>query len=302
VVLSFDVEEHHQIEAAAGLDLDPGLVARYGERVGPATRWILDRLAEVGSRATFFVVGQVARKDPALVRAIHDAGHEVASHGWSHRRVHAFTPRGFGEDLRLGKDALEQAIGAEVLGFRAPTFSIVRRTAWALDVLVERGFLYDSSIYPVRHDRYGVPHAPRSPFLAEGHRERILELPPATCRLLGLNVPVGGGGYFRLLPAPVMEAALRRASRECSGALMLYFHPWEIDAHQPRLPLPPLRGLRTYLGVRRGRDRLARLIARYPSTRAIDEARRLGPGLAALPRYAVHAPAARPRATTPGPA
>ncbi len=121
-----------------------------------------------GIKATFFIVGQIAERDPALVQAIHRAGHEVASHGWDHRRVLEMTPGTFREDLRRSKEALEQAIGAAVVGYRAPTFSIVRRTAWALDVLAESGLLYDSSIYPVRHDRYGIPEAPRAPFLAWG--------------------------------------------------------------------------------------------------------------------------------------
>ncbi len=194
VVLSFDVEEHDRIEAAAGLRLDPALRERYAGRVGPATRWLLDRLAGHDIKATFYVVGRVAERDPGLVRDIHDAGHEVASHSWEHRRVHGHTPASFREDLRRGRDALEQVTGSAVVGYRAPTFSVVRRTAWAIDVLAEEGMLYDSSVYPVRHDRYGVPGAPRGPFLARGFEQELLELPPATLRLFGTNVPVGGGG------------------------------------------------------------------------------------------------------------
>ena len=168
--------------------------------------------------------------------------------------------------MRQSKDALEQASGAAVVGYRAPTFSLVRKTAWALDVLAELGFLYDSSIYPVRHDRYGVPDAPRGPFLARGARHEILEIPPATVRIGGVNVPVGGGGYFRLLPWPLMKLALSLSRRDPqSGATVLYFHPWEFDPDQPRLPLKRLSRFRTYVGIRHSRSRLTRLLPATPS-------------------------------------
>jgi polysaccharide deacetylase family protein (PEP-CTERM system associated) len=286
VILSFDVEEHDRIEAAAGLDLAPALKAHYGARVAPATQWLLDRLEEREIKATFFVVGQVARSDPALVRAIHRAGHEVASHGWDHRRVLEMTPDAFRADVRRSTDALEQATGAAVVGYRAPTFSIVRRTAWALDVLAELGLLYDSSIYPVRHDRYGIPQAPRAPFLARGAGGAILELPPATLRILGTNLPVGGGGYFRLLPPGLLERALEQVRRGCRPAVaMLYFHPWEFDPEQPRLPLRPLARFRTYVGIARGRHRLGALLARHRFSRAVDVARRLDGRRRDLPSF-----------------
>src|SRR5437763_1827880 len=178
-ILSFDVEEHWRIEAARGLSLDEASKSYYAGRVSPPTHWILDELERYGQRATFFLVAQLARQQPELVRAIHRGGHEVANHGWDHQRVHNFSPAQFHDDIRQSKDALEQIIGEAVVGYRAPTFSIVRQTAWALDVLAENGVRYDSSIYPVRHDRYGVPDAPRGPFRAGGFRHEILELPPA---------------------------------------------------------------------------------------------------------------------------
>ena len=178
VILSFDVEEHHRIEAAAGLNVDPALKAHYDGRVAPPTYWLLDQLARHDIRATFFVLGPIARRDPGLIRAIHRAGHEVASHGWDHRRVHVMTPASFREDVRRSVDALEQVTGEAVVGYRAPTFSVVRQTSWAIDVLSELGLLYDSSIYPVHHDRYGVPDAPRVPFLVRGQRQRD----PRDCR------------------------------------------------------------------------------------------------------------------------
>jgi polysaccharide deacetylase family protein (PEP-CTERM system associated) len=288
LVLSFDVEEHDRIEAAAGLTIDSELSRTYRDRMKQATEWILEFLAERQISATFFVVGRIAETNSDLVRSIQDAGHEVASHSWDHRRIHKLTPEAFREDVRISKDALEQASGAAVVGYRAPTFSVVRQTAWALDILVELGMLYDSSIYPVHHDRYGVPQAPRGPFLAVGADREIVEIPPATLRLPGLNVPVGGGGYFRLLPGSLMRLAvsLSRKDRDC-GATMLYFHPWEFDPGQPQLPLKGLNRFRTYVGIGRSRGRLRRLVGTQKWIRAVDLARRLAERPERLARFRV---------------
>jgi polysaccharide deacetylase family protein (PEP-CTERM system associated) len=278
VILSFDVEEHHRIEAAAGLEIGSAVQIYYRGRLEPSTRWLLDRLAEHDIRATFFIVAEIAQHSPSLIRAIQAAGHEVASHSWSHQRVHSQTPESFREDLRKSKDALEQVTGAAVVGYRAPTFSITQDTAWAIDVLAEEGFLYDSSIYPIRHDRYGVPAAPRLPFRVRGKTSEILELPPATLRILRSRLPAGGGGYFRLLPLQVVLRAIEQIHRECRPAVaMLYFHPWEFDPAQARLPLGRLNRFRTYVGINRSRDRFNRLLERYDFTRAVDVARELSP-------------------------
>lgn len=285
-VLSFDVEEHHRIESARGVDVSTSLREHYSQRMEDATRWLLDELHAAGVRATFFILGQAARARPGLARAVHEAGHEVASHGWDHRRLHHLSPASLREDLRLGKDALEQATGASVRGYRAPTFSLVAQTAWAIDVLADLGFLYDSSIYPVRHDRYGIPTAPRGPFVLQGREREILEIPPATVRLGGLNLPIGGGGYFRLLPSTLMNQALDRSRRDPeTGATMLYFHPWEFDPDQPRLPLKRLNKFRTYVGLKRTRTRLARLLPAFSFTRADALAARLHQRLDDLPRF-----------------
>jgi polysaccharide deacetylase family protein (PEP-CTERM system associated) len=228
IVMSFDVEEHHRIEAASGLPCDDGRKSHYAGRMARTTFWLLEQLDRLGIEATFFFVGEIARTDPGLVRAAHRAGHEIASHGWDHRRVHVMGPDEFRDDIRRSKEALEAITGEAVVGYRAPTFSITRQTAWAIDVLVELGMRYDSSIFPVRHDRYGVPDAPRAPFIAHGRELSILELPPATLRLGSQNLPVGGGGYFRLFPLPVLEHALLQLERTCSPpAATLYFqvHP-----------------------------------------------------------------------------
>lgn len=183
---------------------------------------------------------------------------------------------------------MEQLIGEAVAGYRAPTFSVVSQTAWALDELAEAGFQYDSSIYPVRHDRYGVAAAPRAPFLAVGEHRSLLEFPPMTLRLFGANLPAGGGGYFRLFPLAVVEKAIRQTSKQCRPAVaMLYFHPWEFDPEQERLPLGNLSRWRTYVGVGRTRRRLDTLLGGHAFTRAVDVAAELRPSLGDLPVFRV---------------
>jgi polysaccharide deacetylase family protein (PEP-CTERM system associated) len=286
VILSFDLEEHYRIEAAAGLTIDAAQKRHYADRLVPSTHWLLEQLARFSARATFFVVGEIARHNPGLVRAIHAAGHEVASHGWDHRRVLAMSPAAFRQDIRQSKEILEDVAGTAVRGYRAPTFSIVRQTAWAIDVLAEEGMLYDSSIYPVRHDRYGVPAAPRVPFRLRGLRHDLLEIPPATLRLCGVNAPMGGGGYFRLFPLFLTRWALRQLRASCSPPVaMLYFHPWEFDLHQQRLPLGRLRSFRTYVGISRSQRRLVALMKGYDFARAIDVAKGLDQHWSMLPQF-----------------
>ena len=280
------MEEHHRIEAAAGLSVPADRQREYANRMDTATRRLLDQLAAAGVKASFYVVGEIATTHPTLVRAMHAAGHEVGSHSWDHRRVHRFDPKSFREDLMRSKDALEQVTGERVSGFRAPTFSVMRDTGWAIDVLAECGFEYDSSIFPVRHDRYGIPDAPRTPFMAVGVELELVELPPLTYRVLGMNLPVAGGGYFRLFPPAVMRAGLRQANRAAGpNVAMLYFHPWEFDPDQPRLPLGRLSHWRTYVGVAKTTGRLNRLLTGYPFRRAIDVVRDLR--TEDLPRFRV---------------
>lgn len=285
-VASFDVEEHHRIEAAANLTVSDDCRRDYAARMDTTTRRLLDQLAAAGVKATFYVVGEIATTHPELVRVVHAAGHEVGSHSWDHRRVHRFDPNSFRDDLMRSKDALEQVTGERVYGFRAPTFSVMRETGWAIDVLAECGFEYDSSIFPVRHDRYGIPDAPRTPFVAVGAGRELLELPPLTYRVARWNLPVAGGGYFRLFPPAVMRAGLRQAGRAAGpNVAMLYFHPWEFDPDQTRLPLGRLSRWRTYVGVGKTTARLTDLLGRYPFRRAIDAVRELR--TETLPRYRV---------------
>lgn len=291
VVLSFDVEEHDRIEAAVGLSVSSELKHTYAERMEVVTRRLLDQLATAGDvKATFYIVGQIGETRPRLVRAIADAGHEIGSHSYDHVRIHRHTPKSFAEDLRRSVGALEQAAGVPVVGFRAPTFSLTRQTAWAADVLLASGLRYDSSLFPVRHDRYGVPDAPRVPFWLTAAGGRILELPPLSYRLLGLNLPVAGGGYFRLFPPKVMAAGIRQMDGDPAALAMLYFHPWEFDPDQPKLPLGPLSRWRTYVGIGNSVARLGALLDRYRGRfrRAIDVVEELERAPDRLPTYCFH--------------
>lgn len=288
LVLSFDVEEHHRIEAAAGLSVEPSLRAEYARRMETTTRSLLDLLAEYQTKATFYIVGEIARDRPDLIAAVARAGHEVGSHSWEHQCVHRLSPAEFREDTRKSKDALEQAAGTAVVGYRAPTFSIGRRTPWAIDVLAELGFRYDSSIYPVRHDRYGEPDAPRGPFHIRGVTQSLLELPPLTWRCASVNLPVGGGGYFRLLPLLFMERGIAQTQQQVRPpVVMTYFHPWEFDPDQPRLPLRRVSRFRTYVGMRRSRPRLRTLLQRHRFTRAMDVASGLESSAESLPTFSL---------------
>jgi polysaccharide deacetylase family protein (PEP-CTERM system associated) len=246
----------------------------------------LEKLARHQVRATFFIVADVAERFRQLIRDIHRAGHEVASHGWDHQRLHRLTPASFREDLRRSKDSLEDITGEAVLGFRAPTFSLMACTSWAVDILAASGIQYDSSIFPVRHDRYGVPRAPRTPFRLSSGGQEVLEIPPLTWRLLGCNIPVGGGGYFRLLPLKLIEWASQQVHAQGQPPVtMLYFHPWEFDSTQTRLPLKAMSSWRTYVGIAKNGDRLDKLLGRHRFVRAVDLLDPLLRQAPALPRF-----------------
>jgi polysaccharide deacetylase family protein (PEP-CTERM system associated) len=216
-----------------------------------------------GVKATFFVLGWVADRHPQLVRDIHASGHEIASHGCRHHMLGRLTPEGFRQDLRDSRRRLENLAGRPVCGYRAPTFSLTHRTAWALDVLAEEGFEYDSSVFPIRHDRYGVPDAPRVAHRAVGPGGgTILEIPPLTVRFAGANWPIGGGGYLRLLPAALVVAALRALDRRGQRG-MIYLHPWELDPGQPVRPMGRLTCWRHRVNLHRTADKLAWLLRRF---------------------------------------
>lgn len=231
--MSVDVEDWFQVQAFAGV-IGRGEWDGLAPRVGANTGRVLDHFARVGVKATFFTLGWVAERDPVLMRRIVAEGHELASHGFGHERVDLIGQDAFRDDIRRAKAVLEDVSGARVIGYRAPTFSMgVRTTPWAHRVLAEEGYAYSSSIFPIRHDLYGEPDAPRGP-----HRpftDGVVELPMTTVRALGRNLPCAGGGWFRLLPYGLFRAGLRRVNAVEQWPGTFYFHPWEVDPDQPRV-------------------------------------------------------------------
>jgi len=269
-MLSFDVEEYFQVEAAARGGLASDQWDSYQRRAAPCVDRILQLLADHHASATFFILGWMARNEPEVVQTIARAGYEIASHGMSHAMLHRIGPEAFGAELRDSRKLLEDISGREVVGYRAPTFSITKKTnglpqntAWAIDVLAEAGYRYDSSIFPVRHDRYGWYGAPRFIHRATGPAGgQIIEIPPTTLHTLGRTLPVGGGGYLRLFPSALISLALTRAAR-AGLAGMIYLHPWEFDPGQPVLPMGRLTRLRHRVNLHKTEAKLAKLMRRH---------------------------------------
>jgi len=267
--LTFDVEEHFQVNAFES----PERRSRWLDdesRVERNTEKILELLERHRYRATFFVLGWVAERHARLVERIAAAGHEVASHGYGHELISRLTPDAFREDVRKAKKILEDVIGAPVTGYRAPSFTIMPGTSWALEVLVQEGYAWDSSVVPVLHDVYGWPGA--EPYLhrIETPSGPLWELPPSTAGLLGARVAVGGGGHFRLYPYPVIRTLLRRI--EAKGkTIVFYLHPWELDPGQPRMEGSPLSRFRHYFHLAQVEGRLERLFDdfRFASVREV---------------------------------
>lgn len=258
--MTVDVEDWYQVSGyepfvpRASWDAHESRVARN-------TGLVLDVLASRGVRATFFVLGWVAARHPALLREIAARGHEVASHGWDHRLATTLSRDALRDDLRRTSDAIEAACGHRPRGWRAPSFSVGRENLWVHDLLREEGYAYSSSVFPVRHDRYGIPDFPRRPVWLRGADGRGLwEFPMTTLRLFGRNWPVAGGGWMRLLPGAVMRAALRRVERE-GVPVAVYLHPWELDPGQPTVPGAAWRARwRHRLQLDRTRPRLEALL------------------------------------------
>jgi polysaccharide deacetylase family protein (PEP-CTERM system associated) len=230
--LTVDVEDYFQVSALAP-HIDPASWDRRECRVERNVERLLGLFAEHDAHATFFTLGWIAERYPHLVRRVLSAGHELASHGYSHLRCTEQSRAELLADVRRAKDLLEDIGGQAVLGYRAPSFSIGADNGWAFDVLLEAGYRYTSSVYPVRHDHYGMPDASRFPYDA---RPGLRELPITTIRVLGRNLPAGGGGYFRLLPYRLSRWALQRVNEVDARPAIFYLHPWEIDPAQPRVP------------------------------------------------------------------
>jgi len=284
-LLTIDVEDYFQVHAFSGV-IRADHWKDFELRVQRNTHKILEILDQENTKATFFVLGWIAERLPELVKTLDREGHEVASHGYGHQHIGKQTPEEFRADLRRSKDILQEITGKPVFGYRAPTYSITNRTLWALPILREEGFRYDSSIFPIRHDYYGIPAAPLTsfkigldhaklgrfsdlriepaPFTPAGpvplRDGDLLEIPVTTLRLYGLNIPLAGGGYFRLFPYWFVKWGLRRINEE-GKVFVFYFHPWEVDPDQPRVPGIPYRSrFRHYTNLDKTQRRLEKLV------------------------------------------
>jgi polysaccharide deacetylase family protein (PEP-CTERM system associated) len=279
--LTVDVEDYFQVQALA-----PAVPRTSWDtmerRVEANTERLLAVFDRAGVAATFFTLGWVAERHPALVRRIVASGHELASHGYGHERVDRLGPEAFRADIRRAKSVLEDSGGVATIGYRAPTFSVNAHTPWAFAIMEEEGYRYSSSVYPVRHDLYGMPHAPRLPYHPAGGA--LWEIPMTTARLFGRNLPCAGGGWFRLLPYQAFRLGLQRFHREHGTPALFYTHPWEYDPDQPRVPVQSrLSRFRHYVNLSRTEARLELLLRDF----AWDRLDRAFADVLARPRAAV---------------
>ncbi len=268
--LSVDVEDYFQVEAfSSRVDFEDW--NGFPPRVEDNTYRLLEILGEFGVKATFFCLGWVAERYPKLISRIAQEGHEVASHGYAHQPIYRQSRRTFRADIRRAKEILEGIVGKPVVGYRAPTFSITEDTLWALEVIAEEGYSYDSSIFPIRHDLYGFPEAPRFPFMVKEKYPfldcgNLMEFPMSTFSLLGINLPVAGGGYFRFLPYALLKWVFRVFNAR-GEPFIFYLHPWELDPSQPRINGVPWRSrLRHYFNLRGAEAKLKRLLGDFRFT------------------------------------
>ena len=260
--LTIDVEDYFQVNAFAGC-IRQDQWAGFPLRVGDNTRRILDLLDSFSLKGTFFILGWVAERLPALTQEIHRRGHEIACHGYAHELVYAIGPERFRADIRRSKKLLEEQTGERVNGYRAPSYSITGRSLWALEILVEEGFTYDSSIFPVIHDTYGIPDAERFPHRVQTAAGVLAEFPLTTLPLhfgsKHIRLPIAGGGYLRLLPVELINWGIRRINAREQQPAVLYFHPWEIDPGQPRIKAGLKSRFRHYLNLHRTEEKLRQL-------------------------------------------
>lgn len=269
-VMTVDVEDYFHVSAFDNIVSRAGWDA-FDSRVSRNTDRLLELFDRANVRSTFFVLGWVAERFPALVRRIAEQGHEVASHGFHHQLLYMLTPKQFREDVRAAKAALEDVSGLPVLGFRAPSYSVIESSMWALDVLIEEGHVYDSSIFPIHHDRYGIPNSPRHAYTLKRAGGSLLEVPGSTVRVGGVNLPIAGGGYFRQLPYAWTKWGIARVNRVEREPVVFYMHPWELDPDQPRMRVSRATRVRHYRGLDRTSDRLTRLLQdfRFDSVRSV---------------------------------
>ena len=253
------MEDYFQVAALEDVVGSHKNWAHYPARVENNTKTILGLLDKYNVKATCFIVGWIAEKFPQLVKDIHAAGHSIGCHSYYHRLIYDLTPEEFRQDSKAAKDALEQIIGQPVVAYRAPSYSITNKSLWALDILEELGFIYDSSIFPIYHDRYGIPDAPRFKYQVPGHN--LTEYPISTSIFLGRKIPVAGGGYFRLFPYWFTKMALKKINHKDKQPFIFYIHPWEIDPGQPRVHgLSALSKFRHYNNLNKTCGRFERLL------------------------------------------
>jgi polysaccharide deactylase family protein, PEP-CTERM locus subfamily len=269
--LTFDIEEHFQVSR-----FDSPIRRRhwgsFESRVAPNTCKVLELLARHQTKATFFVLAWVAERHPRLIKQIAECGHEIASHGYGHELVTAQTPELFRADVKKAKQILENLTGSPIQGYRAPGFTITRETLWALPILAEEGYTYDSSVVPIRHDHCGLPGADPWHHLRQTASGPIWEVPPSTVNLGAVRLPIAGGSYFRLLPFSVLFLLFKRIERQ-GRPLVMYFHPWELDPQQPRMEGPFLSRLFHYLNLGKMESRLSTLLSTFrfaPIAKQID--------------------------------
>lgn len=256
--LTIDVEDYFQVAAFEKV-IQPSTWENYPSRVKQNTTRILDLLDAYGVKGTFFIVGWTAERFPGLVKDIVARGHEIGCHSYLHQKIYNQTPEEFREDTKKAKDILEQASGRAILGYRAPTYSITKRSLWALDILQELGFKWDSSIFPIIHDNYGISDAPRFAYKLPNHD--MIEYPISTTLLWGRRIPVAGGGYFRIFPYWFTKMALARINEVERQPFIFYLHPWEIDPDQPRINNAGLKSkFRHYRNLNKSVERLCKLI------------------------------------------
>jgi polysaccharide deacetylase family protein (PEP-CTERM system associated) len=257
--MTVDVEDYFHVSAF------DRIVSRdrwdgFDSRVVKNTNSLLEIFDQSRVHATFFVLGWVADRFPALVRQIAASGHEIASHGYHHQLLYLLTPQQFREDVRSAKAAIENAAGVRVLGYRAPSFSVIESSRWALDVLIEEGHQYDTSIFPIHHDRYGIPNAKRHAHVVRRPVGTLVEVPGSTVRVAGINLAIAGGGYFRLFPYAWTHWGIGRVNRAERQPVIFYLHPWEVDPDQPRFKVDLSTRVRHYSRLDRTAPRLKRLL------------------------------------------
>jgi polysaccharide deacetylase family protein (PEP-CTERM system associated) len=260
--MSVDVEDYFHVSVFDGL-VPRSAWADLESRVVANTERLLEIFDDFDVRATFFVLGWVADRYPPLARQIVERGHEIASHGYAHRLVYDQTLAAFREDVRRAKRVIEDVSGAEVGGYRAPSFSVTPRSLWALEILIEEGYWYDTSIFPVRHDRYGIPPSPRHAFQVRRGAGSLIEMPATTVQVGPLRLPVAGGGYFRILPYAWCRWGIKHLNHTERQPAVFYLHPWEIDPDQPRLPAGRLGRFRHYRNLHKTEPRLRRLLTDF---------------------------------------